>query len=148
MKFSIRPATAEDMVGVHALVRELAVFEKAPEQHTATVETYIRDLEAGVFESEVAVDGHGEIVGMILYYMAYSTWRGKMLYLEDFVVTERCRQFGVGQALFERFVQIGREKGAILLKWQVLDWNEPAISFYKKNHAVIEREWYNGKLFL
>ena len=144
----LRPATVEDMAGVHALVRELAVFEKAPEQHTATVEDYIRDFFNGIFGCTVAVDEQGKIIGKILYYTAYSTWRGKMLYLEDFIVTEAYRKYGVGQLLFDEFLRFGRDQGARLVKWQVLDWNEPAIRFYQKNKAIIETEWHNGKIFL
>ena len=144
----IRHANLNDMTGIHALVRELAIYEKAPEQHTASIHDYERDFSAGVFDSYVAVSDHNQIIGMILYYTAYSTWRGKMLYLEDFVVTEQCRKFGVGQLLFDKFIQIAKESNARLIKWQVLDWNEPAIQFYKKNQATIEDEWYNGKIFL
>jgi GNAT superfamily N-acetyltransferase len=145
----IRKATIEDIKAVHALVYELAVFEKAPEAHTATVADYLNDFSKGIFESHVAVDTEGgHVVGMILYYMAYSTWKGRMLYLEDFVVTESYRQFGVGQMLFDTYLEVAREKECRLVKWQVLDWNEPAIRFYKKNNAIIEDEWYNGKIFL
>ena len=142
------------MPAIHALVHELAVYERAPEAHTATVEDYLRDFKAGIFESHVAVNmdkslgKQGEIVGMIFYYMAYSTWKGRMLYLEDFVVTENYRQYGVGQMLFETFLEIARQKECRLVKWQVLDWNEPAIKFYRKNEAIIENDWYNGKIFL
>ena len=145
----IRPATIDDMPAVHALVRELAIYENAPEQHTATIEEYKRDFEAGIFESHVAVDTEGErIVGMIFYYMSYSTWRGRMLYLEDFVVTEPYRQYGVGQMLFDTFLDVARKKDCFLTKWQVLDWNTPAVNFYRKNEAIIEKEWWNGKIFL
>ena len=150
----IRMATEADMPAIHALVHELAVYERAPEAHTATVEDYLRDFKAGIFESHVAVstdaslEKQGEIVGMIFYYMAYSTWKGRMLYLEDFVVTENYRQYGVGQMLFETFLEIARQKECRLVKWQVLDWNEPAIKFYRKNEAIIENDWYNGKIFL
>ena len=150
----IRVATESDMSAIHALVHELAVYERAPEAHTATIEDYLRDFKAGIFESHVAVNmdeslgKQGEIVGMIFYYMAYSTWKGRMLYLEDFVVTENYRQYGVGQMLFETFLEIARQKECRLVKWQVLDWNEPAIKFYRKNEAIIENEWYNGKIFL
>ena len=152
----IRPATIADMPAIHALVRELAIYEKEPESHTATIEEYSRDFEAGIFEAYVAVDtegahpetSEGQIVGMIFYYMAYSTWRGRMLYLEDFVVTESYRQYGVGQRLFETFLDIARQKDCFLAKWQVLDWNTPAVNFYKKNQAIIEKEWWNGKIFL
>ena len=150
----IRLAKETDMPAIHALVHELAVYERAPEAHTATVEDYSRDFKAGIFESHVAVNTdaslgkQGEIVGMIFYYMAYSTWKGRMLYLEDFVVTENYRQYGVGQMLFETFLEIARQKECRLVKWQVLDWNEPAIKFYRKNEAIIENDWYNGKIFL
>ena len=148
-KFNIRPAVEADMTAIHALVHELAVYERAPEAHTATVEDYARDFNAGIFEAHVVEDTEaGTIVGMIFYYMAYSTWKGRMLYLEDFVVTEKYRQYGIGQMLFETFLDIAREKECRLVKWQVLDWNEPAIKFYRKNDAIIEADWYNGKIFL
>ncbi len=145
----IRETKFTDLPAVHALVNELAVYEKSPESHTASIADYEADFSNKVFESHVAVDSDNQtVVGMILYYMAYSTWRGKMLYLEDFVVTEQYRQFGVGQMLFDTFLQVARDKKCILTKWQVLDWNTPAINFYKKNKAIIEDEWYNGKIFL
>ena len=158
-KFNIRPAVEADMTAIHALVHELAVYERAPEAHTASVEDYVRDFQAGIFEAHVVEDtegghnpdvheGKGTIVGMIFYYMAYSTWKGRMLYLEDFVVTEKYRQYGIGQMLFETFLEIARQKECRLVKWQVLDWNEPAIKFYRKNDAIIEADWYNGKIFL
>ena len=145
----IRKATQADMPAVHALVYELALYERAPEAHTATVENYIRDFQAGIFEAHVAVDIETDtIIGMILYYMSYSTWKGRMLYLEDFVVTESYRQYGVGQLLFDTFLTVARQKECILVKWQVLDWNEPAIQFYQKNNSILEKEWWNGKIFL
>ena len=145
----IRETKFTDLPAVHALVNELAVYEKSPESHTASVADYEADFLNKVFESHVAFDSDNQtVVGMILYYMAYSTWRGKMLYLEDFVVTEQYRQFGVGQMLFDTFLQVARDKKCVLTKWQVLDWNTPAINFYKKNKAIIEDEWYNGKIFL
>lgn len=146
---NIRIATATDMPAIHALVHELAIYERAPEAHTATVEDYLEDFKAAVFEAHVAVDSsENKIVGMIFYYMAYSTWKGKMLYLEDFVVTESYRQYGVGQMLFDTFLEVARQKKCVLVKWQVLDWNEPAVKFYEKNKALIEKEWWNGKIFL
>ncbi|MBL7816437.1 MAG: GNAT family N-acetyltransferase [Saprospiraceae bacterium] len=148
----IRPATIDDIPAIHALVYELAVYENEPQAHTATIEEYRRDFEAGIFEAQVAIDTEntegGQIVGMIFYYMAYSTWRGRMLYLEDFVVTEKYRQFGVGQRLFDTFLEVARQKDCFLTKWQVLDWNTPAVNFYQKNKAIIEKEWWNGKIFL
>ena len=160
MNITLRPATLADMPAVHALVRELAVYENAPEQHTATVEAYEKDFSEGIFNVELAVDtavlaeneatteGSEKIVGMIFYHFAYSTWRGRMMYLEDFVVTESYRQYGVGQLLFDRFLAISKEKECVMTKWQVLDWNTPAVKFYEKNKAIIEKEWWNGKIFL
>ena len=146
---TIRKATTEDIPAIHALVYELAVYEKAPEAHTATLEDYLDDFKNSIFESHVALDTEGgQVVGMILYYMAYSTWKGRMLYLEDFVVTENYRQYGVGQLLFDTYLAVAKEKKCRLVKWQVLDWNEPAIRFYQKNKAIIEDDWYNGKIFL
>ncbi|MDZ7876876.1 MAG: GNAT family N-acetyltransferase [Saprospiraceae bacterium] len=153
MNIEIRPATIADMPAVHALVRELAVYENAPEQHTATIEAYEKDFYEGIFEVQLAIDtdlteGAEQIVGMIFYHFAYSTWRGRMMYLEDFVVTESYRQCGVGQLLFDRFLSISAEKGCVMTKWQVLDWNTPAVKFYEKNKATIEKEWWNGKISL
>jgi GNAT superfamily N-acetyltransferase len=146
---TIRSAIEADIPAIHALVYELAVYENAPEAHIATIDDYVQDFKASVFEAHVAVDEDTQaIVGMIFYYMAYSTWKGKMLYLEDFVVTESYRQYGVGQKLFDTFLEVARHKECILVKWQVLDWNEPAVKFYEKNQAIIEKEWWNGKIFL
>ncbi len=144
---SIRLAQTADLPAIYELVKELAVYEKAGEQVTASLEDYQRDFAAGIFEAQVAeVDNH--IAGTVIYYMTYSTWKGRMLYLEDFVVQQAYRRYGIGQRLFDAFLQTAREKEARLVKWQVLDWNEPAIAFYQKNRAIIEQEWWNGKIFL
>ncbi len=145
MKISIRKASAEDLSDIHDLVRELAVYEEAETEFIATLEDYKNDFKAGVFSSLVA-EYDGIIVGMALYYMTYSTWKGKMLYLEDFVVNKAFRQKGIGQLLFDAFLEEAQKLGARLVKWQVLDWNEPAIRFYEKNNATIEKEWWNGKI--
>jgi GNAT superfamily N-acetyltransferase len=142
---NIRIATEKDLPGIFGLVNELAVYEKAADQVTTSIESYERDFNANIFEAIVA-EKDGEIAGMALFYMAYSTWRGRMLYLEDFVVKEEFRRFGIGQLLFDAFVKVAKEKEASLVKWQVLDWNEPAIKFYEKNKATIEKEWWNGKI--
>lgn len=143
----IRQATAKDLPVLHNLVLELAEYEKAAHEFTATLGDYQRDFQEGVFEALVA-EADGEIAGMALYYMTYSTWKGKMLYLEDFVVREAYRRKGIGEALFDTFLATAKAKGCRLAKWQVLDWNEPAIQFYRKKSATIEQEWWNGKIFL
>lgn len=143
----IRRGNAADLAAVHDLVRELAIYEKAEDALTATVEDYERDFAAGVFECIVAED-KGKIIGMCLYYLTYSTWKGRMLYLEDFVVNNAYRRTGLGQRLFDALQIRAVELECRLMKWQVLDWNEPAVRFYEKNHAIIEKEWWNGKIFL
>ncbi|MCR9099905.1 MAG: GNAT family N-acetyltransferase [bacterium] len=147
MQINIRPGTADDLPAIHNLVLELAEYEKAAHEFTASLEDYRRDFREGVFEVLVAEQGQ-TIVGMALYYMTYSTWKGKMLYLEDFVVQGAHRRRGIGDALFDAFLETARAKGCRLVKWQVLDWNEPAIRFYRKKAATIEQEWWNGKIFL
>lgn len=144
---AVRPATEADLPAIHDLVMELAIYEKAPQEMVATLDDYRRDWAAGWFECQVA-EAHGEVIGMILYYDTYSTWKGRMLYLEDFVVRESHRRRGVGQLLFERLYAVAREKACRLVKWQVLDWNTPAIEFYKRYEATIETEWYNCKVFM
>ncbi|HRI59668.1 MAG TPA: GNAT family N-acetyltransferase [Saprospiraceae bacterium] len=143
----IRPATEADLPAVHALMYELAVYEKEPEAVFTTPAEYLEDFRNGLFESHVA-EMDGRVVGMTLFYMAYSSWKGKMLYLDDFVITETHRRYGIGQLLFDAFVEEGRRRGCRLVKWQVLDWNEPALKFYRKNDAIIETDWWNGKIFL
>ena len=143
----IRSAEKSDMGAVLSLVKELAEYEKAPEQVTTTPDDYRRNFEEGVFEALVA-EMDGEVVGMALYYLCWTTWRGRMLSLDDFVVRQSHRRYGIGQLLFDAFMEKAREKDCFLVKWQVLDWNEPALRFYEKNRAIIETEWWNGKIFL
>lgn len=147
MEIRIRKGLTEDIAAIYELVYELAVYEKEPEAVTASLEDYKKDYTSGCFETLVA-ESEGDIVGMALYYPTYSTWKGKMLYLEDFVVKERYRRGNIGQLLFDAFLEEARKKEARLVKWQVLDWNEPAIRFYKKNNALLEKDWWNGKIFL
>jgi len=146
MDIHVRKATLSDIPAIHDLVRELAVYEKAEEEFIASQQEYQRDFMDDIFRCQVAEVGD-IVVGMILYYMTYSTWKGRMLYLEDFVVKEAFRQKGIGQQLFDAFLTEAREEGCRLVKWQVLDWNEPAVRFYEKNQATIEKEWWNGKIF-
>ncbi len=142
---TIRKAIASDLPAIYNLVYELAVYEKEPHALTATLADYEQNFQNGIFEAHVVQLGD-IIIGMGLYYLTYSTWKGRMLYLEDFIITEHHRRRGYGQLLFEAIVQEARKKAAVLLKWQVLDWNIPAIKFYKKNRAIIEKDWWNGKI--
>ena len=144
---TLRRGREDDLPGVLALIRELAAYERAPEAVTNTLDMMRRDGfgPAPIFEFFVLEDG-AELVGLALYYTAYSTWKGRMLYLEDLVVTEAARQGGCGRLLFEAVVAEARRTGAQRLKWQVLDWNEPAIKFYQKLGAQLDGEWLNGNL--
>lgn len=144
--YAIRKGEKKDLPNILDLVLELAVFENEPNAVSATLSDYQISLADNTFEFQVA-EADGKIIGLILYYMCFSTWKGKMLYLEDFVVTQSWRRKGVGQALFKAFIEASLAKKAALSKWQVLDWNESAINFYKKQGSVIEAEWLNCKIF-
>ena len=144
----LRRGVEADLPRVLALIQELAAYERAPEAVTNTLEAMRHDGfgPAPIFGFFVLEAADEAIVGLALYYTAYSTWKGRMLYLEDIVVTEPARRGGFGRLLFEAVVAEARATGAQRLKWQVLDWNEPAITFYKKLGATIESEWLNGNL--
>lgn len=126
------------------LVRELAVFERAPEQVTVTLEHF---EESGFGPEPVywafVAELNGTIVAFALYYIRYSTWKGQRMYLEDLLVTEEHRGKKIGQKLFDALISEAREKGFNGITWQVLDWNEPAIAFYKKYNASFDGEWIN-----
>ncbi len=143
----IRTANEEDCEAMLKLVKELAIFEKAPDEVTVTLEAFIaagfgEEPVWGAFLAEV----DGKIVGMSLYYVRYSTWKGKRLYLEDLIVTEEFRGKGLGKILFDKTIEYGKEKGYSGMMWQVLDWNEPAIHFYKKYNAKFDGEWLNTSI--
>ncbi len=147
MKTQIRKAAERDIPAIHALVRELAEYERGLDKVTTTPESYLKDFNEEVFEALVA-ERDGIIVGMALYFLVFSTWRGRMLYLEDFVVKESERGTGIGKMLFEAFMEEAKRQDVALVKWQVLNWNEPAINFYKKYDTVFDDEWIDGKIYL
>jgi len=145
---TIRRGVEADLPQVHGLIRELAEYERAADAVTNTLADMRRDGfgPAPVFSFFVLENEAAAIIGLALYYTAYSTWKGRMLFLEDLVVTETARRGGYGRRLFEAVVAEAKATGARRMKWQVLDWNEPAIGFYKKLGANIESEWLNGNL--
>jgi GNAT superfamily N-acetyltransferase len=147
MNITVRRGTQADLPQVYSLIQELAEYEKAPQEVTNTLAAMEVDGfgDQPVFEFFVA-EAEGKIIGICLYYMAYSTWKGKMLFLEDLVVTEAYRRYGVGKKLFDAFARRAQELGVKRLKWQVLEWNEPAITFYKKLNANFDPEWINCNL--
>ncbi len=146
MNITIRTAIKSDCERILELINELALYEKAPEEVTVTLAEFI---EAGfgaapVWKAFVAEDSTLGIIGFALFYTRYSTWKGRRLYLEDFLVTEAYRGKGVGKLLFEKVIQEAKENNYNGMVWQVLDWNEPAIHFYNKYNAHIEEGWLNA----
>lgn len=150
-KITIRDVRKEDCPRIMELIQELAEYEKAPEAVTVTLQEF-EDAGFGknpVWKAFAAVhtaEGKETIVGFALYYIRYSTWKGCRLYLEDLVVTERFRGRRIGQMLFERLFEEVREKKLKGINWQVLEWNEPAINFYKKLNANFDPEWWNASI--
>lgn len=144
---TIRQATAADCPRMMELVHELAVYERAPEAVTVTLEHFI---ESGFGDKPVwwalVAEADGVVVGFALYYIRYSTWKGQRMYLEDILVTEAWRGKGIGSLLMDKLITIAKEKGYSGMLWQVLDWNEPAINFYKKYKASFDPEWVNVSL--
>ena len=145
MDIQIRFAKRTDIQAIRELVMELAIFEKAPEAVTATDKDYEMAFDSGLIGMLVA-EVDNSIVGMTLYYDTFSTWKGKMLYLEDFVVKESYRSQGIGDLLFDATLVEAKKRKCLLMKWQVLDWNTGAVKFYKRKQAEIETEWWNGKI--
>lgn len=141
MNFTIRKATSADMQAIHDLVAQLAIYERAADQVETNADTYSRDFESGAFDAILAIHGDtGEVVGMALYYFAYSTWKGKYLWLEDFIVSDAYRGKGIGKMLFDAVTDIAQQCNAFM-KFQVLDWNTPAMQFYDRYQVAYEKEW-------
>ena len=141
---AIRRAVRADCPRLLELIHELAAFERAPQEVTVTLE-HFEDSGFGPFPVwwafVVTVDD--KVAGFALYYIRYSTWKGQRLYLEDLIVTEEMRGKGLGKLLFERLLQEVKDRGFTGMVWQVLDWNEPAIDFYKKYGASFDAGWIN-----
>ncbi|MCH1480448.1 MAG: GNAT family N-acetyltransferase [Crocinitomicaceae bacterium] len=142
----IREAKPKDISAVLRLIRELADFEREPK---AVVNTE-SELHQHIFKDKICnaivADDNNEIIGFALYYNSYSTWKGKCLYLEDLYVQEARRKHGVGALLFEKIISIAEYQKVRRLEWLVLDWNQPAIQFYKKYGANLDNSWLNGKI--
>lgn len=140
----IRRATREDCARILELVKELAEYEKAPDEVTVSLEHF---EQSGFGDTPVwwafVAELDGRVEGFALYYVRFSTWKGQRMYLEDFLVTEKLRGQGIGKKLFDKLVTEAKEKGFNGIVWQVLEWNEPAINFYKKYNATFDGEWVN-----
>lgn len=144
---TIRRGGKEDLADALELVKELACYEKAEGE----VEVTLAEMENWGFGRDKIFDffvaeENKKIIGIALYYYKYSTWKGKCLFLEDIIVTEKERGRGIGKKLFDEVVQVAKSEKVRRLEWQVLEWNEPAINFYKKYDSVLDPEWINCKL--
>ena len=143
----IRKGEKSDLKEVIKLIRELAEYENAIDK----VKINISDLEKDGFSenplfSFIVADIQNKIIGMAFYYNNYSTWEGKCLFLEDLIVTKKYRSHGVGSMLFQSMIEIAKKNQANRMMWQILNWNTPAIEFYKNFNAQISNVWLNGKL--
>ncbi len=144
MTINIRKAVRSDCVRMMELVRELAIYEKAPEEVTITEAHF----EKSGFGSKpvwwaIVAEVDGKVQGFALYYIRFSTWKGQRMYLEDFIVTEEMRGKGLGKLLFDQLILEAQKKQLQGISWQVLDWNEPAIHFYKKYPTTFDAGWVN-----
>ena len=141
----IRKAVKEDCTRMMELINELAVYEKEPDAVTVSFEHFVNSGfgDTPIWWAYVA-ELDGKVEGFALWYIRYSTWKGQRLYLEDFLVSDKMRGHGIGKLLFDKLIEECKEKKYSGMAWQVLDWNEPAINFYKKYPDVsIDGGWLN-----
>jgi len=146
MGFIIRQGNENDIKGMFRLIKELAEFERAPEAVVNTEQQLLLDGFGpnSIYKVFVAEDeATHEVVGMALYYTAFSTWKGQIFYLDDLVVTEKYRRFGLGRKLIHEVLNAAHQAGVNQIRWQVLDWNTPAVEFYKSLGVNLEPEWVN-----
>ena len=149
MAYTIRLGTPDDAAAIQSLIHELAEFENEPDAVDTTVES-LREDGFGpnpVFQVFVAENDDKEIVGIALFFMGYSTWKGRMLYLDDLVVRESVRGQGIGRALLDRLMVQAKEEKAQVVCWQVLDWNKPAVDFYESVGTTIQKGWWNCRVY-
>lgn len=143
--YHIRRAVRSDCKRLLELIYELAVYEKAPEEVTVSL-SHFEESGFGsnpVWWAFVVEDEHKIVQAFALYYIRYSTWKGQRMYLEDILVTEKLRGKGIGKLLFNQLIEEAKSKNLNGIVWQVLEWNEPAIQFYKKYNASFDAEWIN-----
>ena len=159
MDIKIRRAVKEDCPRLLELIHELAEYERAPQEVTVTLEhftesgfgknpvwwAFVATPHFSVTDSPSPLEREleGEAVGFALYYIRYSTWKGQAMYLEDILVTQEMRGKGIGKLLMDKLIEEAKEKNFNRIIWQVLEWNEPAINFYKKYNAAFDSEWVN-----
>jgi len=149
MSIIVRRAVKEDCPRLLELIHELAEYERAPQEVTVTPEHFeLSGFGPNPLWWGFVAEAEGKVVGFALYYIRYSTWKGQAMYLEDILVTNEMRGKGIGKLLFDRLIDEAKEKGWNRILWQVLDWNEPAINFYKKYNASFDDEWVNCCMYV
>jgi len=143
MKLTIRKGNIDDVPIVYDLIMELAIFEKEADAVENSIEQLKNDGfgEKAFYKLLIAENEKQEVLGMALYYYGYSTWKGKLLYLDDLVIREAYRKRGIGTKLISKLFEIAREEKMKFVKWEVLDWNKPAIKLYKKLNARLDDSW-------
>lgn len=143
-EITIRKAVKTDCPRLLELIKELALYEKAPDEVTVSLSHF---EESGFGANPVwwafVAETDGVIRGFALYYIRYSTWKGQRMYLEDIYVDPSVRREGIGALLFDHLIREGKERKLNGMIWQVLEWNEPAINFYRKYKASFDEEWIN-----
>lgn len=140
----IRKGVEADLPEVLELIKELALYEKAADQVETTVDQMTKDgFGPNALFGFFVVEEEAKVIGAAIYYWRYSTWKGRRLYLEDLIITESHRGQGLGEQLFSTLIDFGKSEYASGMMWQVLDWNDPAINFYKKLNADLDNEWIN-----
>lgn len=148
MNFIIRKAEKQDIPSILDLIRELAIYERQPD----AVILSESELENAVFGEQPWVyiyvaESENKLVGMALYYYGFSTWKGRSLHLEDLIVNEKYRKRGIGKALMHQVLQIAKSENVERMSWEVLDWNEPAIEFYRSLGTTFYKDWWLCRLF-
>lgn len=147
VNFKIRKAAPSDLIQIYGLIKELAIFEKEPNEPSNPIKRFILDgsNKDPKFHVLVAED-NSNIVGMALYYYGYSSWKGAIIYLDDLVVQEKYRKSGIGKKLMDELISIAKKEKINQVRWHVLDWNENAINFYKKYPVTFDKTWVTCKI--
>lgn len=146
MDFIVRKGEQKDCEATLGLIQELAVYEKAPNEVEVTLDELVEDgFGENPIYSLLVAEQNSIIIGVAIFYEKYSTWKGRCTYLEDLVVTKDKRGIGAGKALFEGVIKAAKDNNSGRMEWQVLDWNKPAIDFYKNYKAELDGEWFNGR---
>lgn len=129
------------------LIQQLADYENEPDAVENTPEQLAYDLFDDPICEAIVIEKDDQVLGFAIFYTSYSTWKGRCLYLEDLYVRPEARGTGAGSRLFDYLVNLSKERRCARMDWQVLNWNEPAIQFYKRKQATLDEEWINGRLF-